>query len=66
MMKDDYLYSKNVVPPPIPQDVIDQRLMLLRNHLELLLNHSWHMRDSERCNDVLKAIEFWEDINGGR
>ena len=36
---------------------------LLNEHLADLLDHSYHIRDAVRCNDVLKAIRFWENIN---
>ncbi len=62
-MKDTkYLYG-DVEVPIIPQEIIDERVKLLSEHLEKLLNHSFHIRDTQRCTDIFKAIAFWEKLN---
>ena len=58
-----YLYGVDVEVPEIPQEIIMRRVELLRDNLEELLDHSWHTRDANRCNKILKAIDFWEHIN---
>jgi len=59
----DYLYGKDADVPPIPRDVIMRRIELLQDNLDVLLNHSYHTRDGNRCNAVIKAIDFWDNIN---
>ena len=63
-MKDNsWLYGEDVSPPDIPQEIVDARLVLLKKHLEKLLDHSYHTRDNLRVNGIIKAIDFWESIN---
>jgi hypothetical protein len=59
----EYLYGSDVEVPEIPGDIIVRRLELLQDNLRELLDHSYHTRDGERVNAVLKAIDFWEKIN---
>jgi len=63
MKSNSYLYGEDVEVPLIPQEVIDERLELLKVHLAKLLNHSYHIRDGNRVNKILSAIDFWESIN---
>lgn len=63
MLDNEYLYGKDVVVPEIPQEIIMRRLELLRDNLAELLDHTYYHRDDVRCNAVLKAIKFWENIN---
>lgn len=63
-MKDNsYLYGEGVEVPEIDSYAIMKRIELLKEHLEELLEHSYHTRDSDRVNAILKAINFWEKIN---
>ena len=57
-----YLYGVDEVPE-IPQTVVVQRLVLLQGELKKLLDVHWLKRDATRCNAVLKAISFWQQIN---
>ena len=61
----DYLYGEDVIAPPIPLEVSERRIKLLELNLEKLLDHSFHTRDGRRCNAVIKAIDFWRNINKG-
>jgi hypothetical protein len=61
-LTNEYLYATSDVPQ-IPQEVIDERIRLLNENLERLLEVHWLRRDSARVNAVLKAINFWETIN---
>lgn len=63
MLANEHLYGVDVDAPEVPQEIIDERLGLLKTHLAKLLDYSFHTRDGNRCNDVLKAIGFWENIN---
>ncbi len=63
MSRNEYLYGKHVEVTEIPQELIDERVALLRTHLAKLLDHSYHTRDGVRCNKVIKAISFWEKLN---
>lgn len=63
MLNNEYLYGEDVEVPDVPQEIIMRRVELLKEHLEVLLDHSVYMRDGQRCNAVIKAIKFWEDIN---
>jgi len=63
-MKDNsFLYGEDVDVPMISHEVIDARVLLLKEHLAKLLDHSYHTRDATRCNSIIKAIDFWESIN---
>jgi len=61
--KTEYLYGEGVHVEPIPQEVIDYRIKMLNFHLTKLLEVDMMERDSARINAVLKAIDFWRDIN---
>jgi len=63
MLANEYLYGEEVEVPEIPQEVVVRRLELLKEHLAELLDHTYYDRDAARCNAVLKAIKFWENIN---
>jgi len=62
MKTDEYLYGEGVEVPEIPRDIIMRRVELLREHLEILLNHSFHTRDEVRVKAIFDAIRFWEKI----
>ena len=64
MKKNEYLYG-DVEVPPIPQEIVDERIELLSGYLAELLDQSFHTRDTQRCTDIFKAITFWEKINSG-
>jgi len=63
MDKMEYLYGK-YKPEPIPEITIEERVALLKLHLEDILKEPLMKRDSARMNTVLKAIDYWEHING--
>jgi len=48
---------------PIPQEVIDNRVNALKKHVGELLEVDYMKRDDSRITKVLKAIDFWENIN---
>ncbi len=63
-MKDNqYLYGSEAEVPEIDPMIVMRRIELLRDHLEKLLEHSYHTRDNNRVRAVLKGIKFWEEIN---
>jgi len=41
-MTNEYLYGKDIDVPEIPEDIIMRRIELLKEHLEELLEHSYH------------------------
>ena len=61
--KSVYLYGEGVKTPEIPKEVITGRLKPLNDHLKELLAIHFMDRDNSRVTAVLKAIEFWENIN---
>lgn len=65
MLTDEYLYGVEAEVPEVPSEVIVRRVELLKENLEELLDQSYHTRDGKRCNDIIKAISFWENINKG-
>jgi len=62
ILDDEYLYGSDVEVPEIPRDIIMRRIEILRDNLEKLLNHSYHIRDNDRVRAILKAISFWGKI----
>jgi hypothetical protein len=62
MKTNEWLYGQDVDVPEIPAYVITRRIELLKEHLEELLETSYKKREFSRVRDVLKAIDFWEDI----
>jgi len=58
----DYLYGTDDVPD-FPEDILMRRMELLKEHLEELMDIDWNQRDGTRCNAVIKALRFHEDIN---
>jgi hypothetical protein len=64
VIKDNsYLYGEGVVVPLIPKETVDERIAILRAHLDELLEVDWRVRDGVRCNAIIKAIKFWENLN---
>ena len=63
LTQQEYLYGKDNEVPEIPRDVVMRRIETLKEHLAELLEHSYHIRDSVRCQKVFEAISFWEKIN---
>jgi len=61
-IKTKYLYG-GVTPEPIKDEIINNRVNLLNNNLSELLKVHYTVRDDQRINDVLKAINFWKLIN---
>ena len=63
MLTDRYLYGTEEEVMEIPEEVIVRRVELLRANIDELLKVHYFERDNERINKVLKAIEFWTNIN---
>ena len=63
MISNSYLYGDGVDVDEIPAEIIVRRVELLKDNLSELLDQSYHTRDGVRCNAILKAIRFWENIN---
>ena len=59
----EYLYGEGVEVPLIPQEIVEARVIALQKHLSKLLDHSYYTRNGKRCNDIIHAISFWENIN---
>jgi len=57
-----YLYGDDDVEP-IANDVIMRRVEKLKDHLDILLQVNHMKRDGSRCNAVISAISFWQNIN---
>jgi len=53
-----YLYGTDDVPP-IPKEVINARVALLKGHLNKLLEEPYAI-GTTRVKDVSDAINFWE------
>lgn len=62
MHRNEYLYGL-YKPMSVPQEIIDDRVEALHKELEVQINVSFMQRDGNRCNAIIKAIKFWEDIN---
>ena len=62
MLTNEYLYGEDIDIPPLDIVVLQQRIELLKTNLSILLDHSYHIRDNKRVSDVLKAIDFYEDL----
>lgn len=62
MKTNEWLYGQDIDVPEIPAYVITRRIELLKEHLEELLEASYKKREFSRVRDVLKAIDFWEDM----
>lgn len=63
MLKNSELFGEAVEVPEFDALVIARRLGLLTDHLEILLDHSYHIRDNDKIRRVLKAIRWHENIN---
>jgi hypothetical protein len=64
MKTDEYLYGKEVEVPEVPADIIVRRIELLNENLEELLKEDYRTRDTARVTAIVRAITFWENING--
>lgn len=62
MHKNEWLYG-TVDVPEIDNYVIARRIEILKEHLDDLIEVYYMDRDSERIRAVLKAIDFWSNIN---
>jgi len=59
----EYLYGEDIEVPEIPQEIVVRRIELLNEHLEEILAEPYFSREAFRCNAVIKALSFWENIN---
>lgn len=62
MRSNDYLYGEGVVVLPVPPEVANKRIELLRANLRRLMDVHFSERDVQRINAVCKAIEYWEKM----
>ncbi len=60
-----YLYGEDVEIEPIPNELLVRRLEALNDNLRELLTKHYFDREEMRINAVVKAIDFWENINNG-
>lgn len=70
MKTDDYLYGCNRKPLKSIVEIADDRITSAKEVLDSLLTEPIETRDFQRINDILKAIEFYEnwkqeEINNG-
>ncbi len=63
MKTNEHLYGEGVVVPEIPQNIVDERIELLKIQLARLLDHSYYTRNGVRVKEIIDAISFWESIN---
>lgn len=61
--KNSFLYGDSHTPTKVPQEIIEERVDMLKANLKNLQKVHYLGRDGERCNTILKAIKFWETIN---
>ena len=57
-----YLYGEDT-PMAIPEEVINNRLTILRRRLNVVMSQDYMNRDYSLKNDLVRAIKFWENIN---
>ncbi len=60
-----YLYGEDAEIEPIPNELLVRRLEALNDNLRELLTKHYFDREEMRINAVIKAIDFWENINNG-
>ena len=58
MKSNKYLYGEQV-PPPIPREVIHERIAILNDELFEINKVSYKDRDDKRRNALVNAIKFW-------
>ncbi len=63
MRTNEYLYGADVEVPEIPAEITVRRVEALNDNLTELLKVHYFVRDNARVDAILKAIEFWENIN---
>jgi hypothetical protein len=57
-----WLYGEGIDVEPIPEEIANQRIKLLQEHLEVLVETEYTDRDNIRVNDVIKAIKYWKKL----
>ena len=62
MLSNTELYGTEDVPQ-IPQEVIDKRIELLTARFKELISVHYMKQDNQTINQVVKAREFWRNIN---
>jgi len=62
MQNNSYLYGDHE-PMAIPEEVILDRLKALSKELDKQLAIDMYHRDGKKCNQIVKAIDFWTNIN---
>ena len=63
MKTNEYLYGDGVEVPEIPAEIKMRRIELLNEKLDELLEIPHHKRNGIRVNAIIRAIEFWENID---
>lgn len=64
MKTSEHLYGdRHTELTPIPQELIDQRLGILKEHQSRLLNVHYLERDDKSIKEVDNALSFWKKIN---
>jgi len=63
LSQQEYLYGEDAEVIIIPEEIIMRKVEELSDHLEELLEHSWNIRDSDRCNAIFKDLQFWQSVN---
>ena len=51
--------------PLIPREVSESRILLLKKHLDKIMEDSFMDRDSYKVSKILQAIEFWRKMSEG-
>ena len=67
MKTDERLYGLGVIPLPVPDYVIKDRIFLLNIRLDAEQNRDMMVRDFTLITELTQAKAFWQKINtGGR
>lgn len=66
MKTNGWLYGEGVGVPPIPKEIAQERIDLLKINLEKQVNLNFMDRETQQINDILKAIKYWEKLRDGK
>ena len=64
MTKNELLYGTNAVPP-LECKGVDERIALLKEHKDKLIETTAYALGSSRVTKILRAISFWENMKKG-
>ena len=62
MKTNKYLYNTDDVPQ-VPEEIIMRRVELITDLIEELLEVHYLERDTVRINDLVRAKQFWLELN---